>query len=94
MKRSKNMSKKESGERIIELIPTVATEYSGNYTDPPIPEGWKHVVGEWNNGFVILDSKGNNFVWVPVGFLDANGTLDGTNFSEKFGRRNGFRSSF
>lgn len=88
MKRSKNMSKKESGERIIELIPTVATEYSGNYTDPPIPEGWKHVVGEWNNGFVILDSKGNNFVWVPVGFLDANGTLDGTNFSEKFGRRN------
>ena len=77
-----------SGELKINLIPTVATEHSGNYAQPPIPEGWEHVEGEWNNGFVIEDFKGNQFVWVPVGFLDANGTLDGTNFSEKFGRRN------
>ena len=78
----------ELGELKIKLIPIVATEYSGNYTNPPIPEGWEHVEGEWNNGYVIQDFKGNQFVWVPVGFLDANGTLDGTNFSEKFGRRN------
>ena len=61
---------------------------AGDYTNPPIPEGWEYVEGEWNNGFVIQDTKGNQFVWVPVGFLDPNGTLDGTNFSEKFGRRN------
>jgi len=66
----------------------ITSECTGDYTHPPIPEGWEHVEGEWNNGFVIQDSKGNQFVWVPVGFLDPNGTLDGTNFSEKFGRRN------
>ena len=83
-----DVSSSEGGCLRITLIPTTTTEYSGNYTQPPIPEGWEHVEGEWNNGFVIQDSKGNQFVWVPVGFLDANGTLDGTNFSEKFGRRN------
>ena len=82
------VSEEDSGELKIKLIPTVAIENSGNYTNPPIPEGWEHVEGEWNNGFVIQDFKGNQFVWVPVDFLDANGTLDGTNFSEKFGRRN------
>jgi len=83
-----DVSNGESGEQRIKLIPAIATEYSGNYTKPPIPEGWEYVEGEWNNGFVIQDSKGNQFVWIPVGFLDPNGTLDGTNFSEKFGRRN------
>lgn len=69
-------------------VPDGYTLYFGNYTNPPIPEGWEHVEGKWNNGFVIKDFKGNQFVWIPVGFLDANGTLDGTNFTEKFGRRN------
>lgn len=82
------VSQEDNGELRIKLTPTIATEHSENYTNPPIPEGWEHVEGEWSNGFVIQDSKGNQFVWVPVGFLDANGTLDGTNFSEKFGRRN------
>ena len=82
------VSEEDSGELKIKLIPTVATEYSGDYTNPPIPEGWEHVEGEWDNGFVIQDSKGNQFVWVPVGFLDPNGTLDGSSCSEKFGRRN------
>ncbi len=80
------VSEEDSGELKIKLIPTTAC--SRNYVQPPIPKGWEHVEGEWNNGFVIQDFKGNQFVWVPVGFLDANGTLDGTNFSEKFGRRN------
>lgn len=82
------VSEEDSGELKIKLIPTVATEYSGNYTDPPIPEGWEYVEGDWNNGFTIQDSKGNQFVWVPVDFLDPNGTLDGSSCSEKFGRRN------
>jgi len=70
----------------IEMVPK--TIYTGDYTNPPIPKGWEHVEGDWNTGFVIQDSKGNQFVWVPVGFLDSNGTMDGINFSEKFGRRN------
>ena len=82
------VSEEDSGELKIKLIPTVATEDSGNYTDPPIPEGWEYVEGDWNNGFTIQDSKGNQFVWVPVDFLDPNGTLDGSSCSEKFGRRN------
>lgn len=61
---------------------------STNYENPPIPEGYKHVLGKWNNGFVIeRSSDGSQFVWIPVGYLDANGTLDGVSFTEKFGRR-------
>ena len=80
------ISQKGNGEVRIKLI-CVDTEYSENYINPPIPEGWEHVEGEWDEGYVIQDSKGNQFVWIPVGFLDANGTLDGTKFYEKFGRR-------
>lgn len=66
-----------------------ANVYSENYANPPIPEGYKHVGGEWNNGFIIeRRSDGSQFVWIPVGSLDSNGTLDGVSFSEKFGRRN------
>ena len=66
-----------------------ANDYSPNYVNPPIPEGYKHICGEWNNGFVIeRGSDGSQFVWVPVGSLDSNGTRDGEHFSEKFGRRN------
>lgn len=63
-------------------------KYFGDYTNPPIPEDWLYVEGKWNSGYVIQDFDGNQFVWVPVGFLDSNGTLDGIHFSEKFGRRN------
>ena len=63
-------------------------EYIGDYTKPPIPEGYSYIEGQWNSGYVIQDKQGNQFVWVPVGSLPANGTLDGENFIEKFGRRN------
>ena len=67
---------------------TLQNSNSLNYQNPPIPEGYKHVLGEWNNGFVIERcSDGSQFVWIPVGSLDSNGTLDGEHFSEKFGRR-------
>ena len=63
--------------------------------NPPIPEGYKHVCGEWNNGFVIERcSDGSQFVWIPVVSLDSNGTLDGEHFSEKFGRRNYMNNEF
>lgn len=77
-----------------ELI-CIARRYSKDYVNPLIPKGYKHVCGEWNNGFVIKrSSDGSQFVWIPVGNLPSNGTLDGVSFNEKFGRRrylyNGF----
>ena len=67
---------------------TLQNSNSLNYQNPPIPEGYKHVLGEWNNGYVIeRDFDGSQFVWIPVGSLDPDGTLDGEHFTEKFGRR-------
>lgn len=66
-----------------------ANTNSEPYANPPILEGYKHICGEWNNGFVIERcSDGSQFVWIPVGSLDSNGTIDGVLFIEKFGRRN------
>ena len=61
---------------------------SKNYMNPPMPDGYKHILGEWNDGFVIERiSDGSHFVWVPVGSLDKDGTHDGLEFNERFGRR-------
>ena len=60
-----------------------------NYMNPPIPNNYEYVKGKWNDGFVIRRNEdGSEFVWVPVGSLKANGTLDGKNFDQQFGRRN------
>ena len=76
-------------------IPEGYKHVCGNYVNPPIPERYKHVCGKWNNGFVIERcSDGSQFVWIPVGSLDSNGTLDGEHFSEKFGRRNYMNDEF
>jgi len=85
-----DVSEGTSGELIIRAFNAATNNvYSENYVNPPIPEGYKHVCGEWNNGFVIERcSDGSQFVWIPVGSLDSDGTLDGEHFSEKFGRRN------
>lgn len=59
-----------------------------NYTNPPIPSGYIHIRGKWKDGFVIeRESDESQFVWIPVGFLKPNGTLDGHSFNSKFGRR-------
>lgn len=90
------VSEGTSGELIIRALNiATANVYSTNYVNPPILEGYKHVCGEWNNGFVIERcSDGSQFVWIPVGSLDSNGTLDGEHFSEKFGRRNYMNDGF
>ena len=90
------VSEGTSGELIIRALKiATANVYSTNYVNPPIPEGYKHVCGEWNNGFVIERcSDGSQFVWIPVGSIDSNGTLDGEHFSEKFGRRNYMNNEF
>lgn len=45
---------------------------------PYIPTGFSHIGGEVENGFVIQDQYGNEFVWVPVesGKLTRNTLLD------------------
>ena len=82
------VSEGTSGELIIRALNiATANVYSENYANPPIPEGYKYVCGDWKNGFVIeRDSDGSQFVWIPVWSLDSNGTLDGVSFAEKFGR--------
>ncbi len=58
------------------------------YSNPPIPDGYEYVEGEWNDGFIIERiHDGMRFFWVPVGSLKANGTFDGVSFNSKFGRR-------
>lgn len=84
------VSKGEHGERIIKARSiNLPNEYSKNYVNPPIPRGYKHLKGTWDNGFVIeRNCDGSQFTWIPVGYLDPDGMLDGKYFSEKFGRRN------
>jgi len=84
------VSERANGELIIRALNIVSDNiYSENYVNPPIPEGYKYVEGEWKNGYVIERcSDGSQFVWIPVGSLDSDGTLDGEQFTEKFGRRN------
>lgn len=67
---------------------TPASIYSENYKSPTIPDGFEHLKGTWDTGYVIKNkADGSEFVWIPVGFLEADGTLDGINFNERFGRR-------
>lgn len=59
-----------------------------NYQNPVVPKGYIHLEGTWRTGFVIQNQEdGSEFVWIPVGFLDPDGTLDGKHFNKKFGRR-------
>ena len=45
---------------------------------PYIPEGFEHVGGEPDNGYIIEDKIGNQYVWVPVpnGKMTRNTMLD------------------
>lgn len=90
------VSEGTGGELIIRALNIEkANVYSERYVSPVIPEGYKHICGEWNNGFVIERcSDGSQFVWIPVVSLYSNGTLDGKHFLEKFGRRNYQQNKF
>ncbi len=61
------------------------TTIYGDYTNPPIPEGYSHWFGKWNDGYTIIDGRFSVFVWVPIGALEKNGVFKGK--LEKFGRR-------
>lgn len=80
----------ENGTIIVRAnISSTIEEASENYMYPPIPNGYYHLEGEWNNGFVIQRTwDGSQLVWIPVGMLQPKATLDTTNFCERFGRKN------
>lgn len=73
---------------------TILTPSIDRYQNPFLPKGFTYVTGEWNTGFVISDEFGNKFAWVPVGWLENNGTLDGISFDSKFGLRNWYNYDF
>lgn len=67
---------------------TIVPENHNMYNSPPIIDGYIHIKRNEDTGFVIQRICGfNQFVWVPVETLDNDGTLDGTTFDQKFGRR-------
>lgn len=77
------------------LNENLGSEYSNNYKKPVIPEGYVHLRGSWNTGFVIQNiSDESEFTWIPVGFLDSDATLDGEHCNEKFGKMNFYNSDF
>lgn len=63
--------------------------YSKKYTTPVVPDGYRQLDDtDWKSGFKIERiSDGSILEFIPVGALRSNGTLDGKNFNEKFGRR-------
>lgn len=71
-----------------EWLTYLSPEEEPSYKNPFIPEGFEYLKGDWYNGFTIINkSDGSEFVWIPVGALESDGTLDGVNFTEQFGRR-------
>ena len=85
-----DLSRGISGELTIKARSVYKSEEcTENYANPPVPRGYKHACGKWYEGFVIeRATDGSQFVWIPVGGLDSNGTLLVDSFNEKFGRRN------
>lgn len=44
----------------------MSKEYNNSKPEEPyIPNGFSYVEGNWNNGFVIQDNEGNQYVWIP-----------------------------
>lgn len=62
------------------------------YKKPVIPEGYRYLSGDKYgiNGIWTIErmSDESQAFWLPIESLDDNGTMDGTNFTEKLGRRN------
>lgn len=90
-----DVSKVADVAKVTEVVKTIddvtpaAADSPQNYMSPPVPAGYIHVCGEWNNGFMIERIQDSSqFIWIPVGSLDPNGTLDGVEYFSQFGRRN------
>ena len=68
-------------ESVLSIEVTNIREVSSN--NPYIPNGFEHIGGEVDTGFVIQDTYGNQYVWVPVptGILTRS-TMMSTDYSE------------
>lgn len=55
------------------FFPNTVQAANEPWKSPPIPQGWTYVTGTWDTGYVIKDVNGNEFVWVPVGEVNAPG---------------------
>lgn len=68
-------------ESVLSIEVTNIREVSSN--NPYIPAGFEHIGGEVDTGFVIQDTYGNQYVWVPVptGIL-TRATMMSTDYSE------------
>lgn len=66
---------------------------NNNYMTPPVPSGYEHIAGAWDSGYIIRRlSDSSELVWVPVGALSADGSIDGKNYDKQFGCRSyGYR---
>ena len=54
--------------------PTTEEVVTGKWSEPYDIEGFTHIEGEWDTGYVIQDNvTKSEFVWIPVG-----GTINGT----------------
>lgn len=82
--------REEDGTLVIEAIHELKKDISEyDYKNPIIPQGFTYLKGEWKKGFTIRNmADGSEFVWVPVGYLEKDGSLNGKNFNQSFGRRN------
>ncbi len=69
-----------NGKEVSEEL-TVANIVKPSATEPYIPEGFEHITGTVEEGYVIKDKYNNEFVWIPV----ATGRLErNTNFSTDY----------
>lgn len=66
---------------------------NNNYMTPPVPAGYEHIGGTWDNGYIIRRVSDNSeLVWIPVGAIDADGSIDGKSYDRQFGCRSyGYR---
>jgi hypothetical protein len=64
--------KKATAKVVVSNIKTISAE------NPYIPDGFEYIGGEVDSGYVIQDSVGNQFVWIPVptGILTRNTMLN------------------
>lgn len=84
----KAMMKKEN-EKESESVRTNSKNALANYMNPPIPDGFYHLEGNWDTGFVIVRKyDGSQFVWIPVQSLSSINIDEQVSCGTKFGRRN------
>lgn len=60
----------QEGEEGIVIRPIIK-DCLGSFYSPKIPEGYVHLEGTWETGFVIQNQADKSeFVWIPVGWFD------------------------